>query len=67
MSQLSGILFHVSALDVDAVRTSRRNLNVNATFERNRLIELRSLEVLGQVWVEIVLASKAPGWLNVAT
>ena len=47
VSQLASILFHVSALDGDGEYVATGNLDVDGSFERDRLVILRGLKVLG--------------------
>ncbi len=56
---LTSVLFHVGTLDVHAEDGAVLELHVEVTVIGDRLVVLRSLEVLGHVWVEVVLASKA--------
>ena len=59
VSQLASILFHVSSLDGDGEDIATRNLDVDGSFERDRLVILRGLKVFGKVWIEVVLAREA--------
>lgn len=61
MGQLSGVLFHVGTLDLDAEDRAVLELDVQVAVVGNGLVILRGLEVLGRVRVEVVLPGKTAG------
>ena len=55
MDELARILFHVDAQDADALRAALR-FNIDVAVLGNRQIVLRSLEVLRQIGIVVVLS-----------
>ncbi len=58
MEALACVLFHVQAGDADAARPALGCGDIDPSMLGERLVELRDLVALGQVGIEIVLASK---------
>jgi hypothetical protein len=61
MGELAGILFHVRALDRDLEGATILKLDLDATVEGDRLVELADLVVLREVGIEVVLAREPTG------
>src|SRR5699024_6090637 len=58
---LAGVLLHVGALDLHPDDLAVVQFDVDPSVERDGLVVLRGLEVLGEVRVEVLLAREAAG------
>ena len=69
MREFAGVFFHVHAFDFNAkdLRTVRRiDCDIEVAVEAQRLVVLTDLIILGHIWIEVILTSKATPLRNVA-